>query len=130
MTKVPLNRITCTLRSDLVRTADALAAKLGRSRSWVIAEALRAYLTTQDEARSAPRVREPEPNAYAAEFEAARLDRLRSDLALTPEQRVRVAEELAATAPDDRRRVGVRFVAQFDSWEDYFEWKRRVGSLR
>lgn len=41
---MPLTRITVTLSFDLVRAADALAERLGRSRSRVVAEAVRSYV--------------------------------------------------------------------------------------
>ena len=50
--------------------------------------------------------REPALPSYevARAFEEASLSRLRSDLALTPEQRVHLAEELALAVPSGRRR--------------------------
>jgi len=57
-------------------------------------------------------------------FEEADLSRLRSDLALTPEQRVHLGEELARVAASARPRPRFRRVIQFDRYEDYLVWKR------
>lgn len=42
-----LVRATCTLPADVLKAADALAKRLDRSRSWVVAEALRRYVIPQ-----------------------------------------------------------------------------------
>lgn len=117
-----ITRVTVTLPSELLAAADARARQLDRSRSRVVAEALRTYL-------AAPMVREPIAPRYGrspgvGEF---RSQQIVADLALTPEQRVREAERTAREAELVRgfpRGRGVRF---FDRYEDYLEWKRREG---
>ncbi len=42
-----LLRITCTIPADVLKAADRLAKRLERSRSWVVAEALRRYVSRQ-----------------------------------------------------------------------------------
>lgn len=42
-----LVRVTCTLPADVLKAADGLAKRLDRSRSWVVAEALRRYVIPQ-----------------------------------------------------------------------------------
>ena len=42
-----LVRITCTIPAEVLEGADGLAKRLDRSRSWVVAEALRRYVTRQ-----------------------------------------------------------------------------------
>jgi len=128
-----LRRVTVTLPAEVVKAADALAASLDRSRSWVVAEALRRYAglprsdarTTDGTARGAA-VGEEAPPPYDARraFRAAELSRLETDLALTPEQRVRIAEELLRTVPAGRRRPRHHRVVQFESFEDYLDWKQ------
>lgn len=110
-----LTRVTCTIPADLVRRADALARQHARSRSWVLSEATRRYLARPSDA--------PETLGADAAFESARDARRRADLALTAEQRVAEAEQLADTGAAQRPRL--RQVALFDSFEDYFAWKRR-----
>src|SRR5512146_2706111 len=106
-------RVTVTLPSELLARADARAQQLDRSRSWVVAEAVRTYLATQV-------VREPAAPPYGrpqglGEYRSRQLE---ADLALTPEQRVREAERTAREAELARggpRGRGVRF---FDRYED------------
>lgn len=77
-------------------------------------------------AAAAPRVRESAGPPYEVRraFEEADLSRLRSDLALTPEQRVHLGEELARVSAAQRPRPRFRRVIQFDTYEDYLDWKR------
>jgi hypothetical protein len=118
-------RVTVTVPGDVLKAADALARRLDRSRSWLVAEALRRYA---ERARAEPRaaVREPAAPPYEVRqaFRAAELSRLEGDLALTPERRVQIAEELARTAPAGQARPRFRRVLQFESYEDYLDWKR------
>jgi len=77
-------------------------------------------------AASAARVPEPKGRPYEVRraFEEADLERLRSDLALTPEQRVHLGEELARVAAAARPRPRLQRVIQFERYEDYLDWKR------
>ena len=122
-------RVTVTVPADVLKAADAVAKSLDRSRSWVVAEAVRRYAELPPGDRPPAAVREPPAPPYALRraFREAELARLKSDLALTPERRVQVAEELARTAPSDRRQPRFRRVLQFDSYDDYLDWKRFAG---
>ncbi len=135
---MPLTRISITVPKDLVTAADRRARELDRSRSWVVAEALRAWLRGRERP---PSVREPEPVAYAArppetpvnvaaEVAAARRRHLAAELALPPAERLRRAEELARLARAARPRGRRAQVIGFDSYEDFYEWKkaRLVGA--
>lgn len=118
-------RVTVTIPVTVLKAADKLAKRERRSRSWVVSEALRSYVdASRRAAASAGRVAEPVVSPHTADFDAARLDRVQSDLALTPEERVRLAEELARTATIARPQPRVHQVLAFDSWEDYLSWKR------
>jgi len=80
--KKPYARIAITLPPDDLAAADRLAKAQDRSRSWIIAEAIRQYTAR--------------PGTGATRSEGLgpyRLDQLIRDLALTPERRVRVAED-------------------------------------
>jgi hypothetical protein len=126
MSKRALERVTCTLPRDLVKAADALAAREGRSRSWVVAEALRRYLgPARPTEAPAGAVREGAVHPYADQFEDARRQRRDADLALTPEQRILAAEELARVAAEANPRPRFHGVLAFDSWEDFQAWKRQ-----
>ena len=131
---MPLTRISITVPKDLVTAADRRARQLDRSRSWVVAEALRGWLGSGEEGagsgepKRTPLVREPGPAYAAAPYVAGlgayRLGQLSADLALTPEQRVREAERTAREAELVTGRRRVDQVLTFDRYEDYLEWKR------
>ena len=72
------------------------------------------------------RVGEPagQPHEVRRAFEEANLSRLRSDLALTPEQRVLLADRMLEDALAVRPRPNVHTIRAFDSWESYLAWKR------
>jgi len=119
---VPLTRISATIPDDLVREADRKAAELDRSRSWVLAEALRRYLAP-------PVVREPSAiYDVAAEIQAASDRRLVTELGLTPTERVRRAEALGRLA--SRAHPKRTQVIGFEDYADFYEWKqaRRIGA--
>lgn len=121
------SRISITLPRDVLVAADKRARALDRSRSWLIVEAVRAYLTT-----SPSQVREPAPAPYAATpgLGAQRLAQLQSDLRLTPDARVRAAEESARLGERVRgARPATHRLISFDRYEDYVEWKRKEHVL-
>jgi predicted transcriptional regulator len=114
-------RVTITVPADLVEAADRRARMLGRSRSWVLSEALRTYLGA-----GAVDTTVHEPAAfYAAGLGPSRRAQLQADLALTPEERVEAAEGMALVSTL-RRRTGARQqVLTFDRLEDFMAWERR-----
>ena len=117
----PLARITITVPPDALRKADAQARRSGRSRSWVISEALRLFLA---EPLSAPVVREPPSLPCTVGLGPQRTRQVEADLQLTPEQRVREAEEPARVADAVRPRPRFQQVVSFATLEDYFAWKK------
>jgi len=131
---MPYARISITLPRELVAAADQQARALDRSRSWLVADALRRYL--QDSAglpagatvQSGRAVHEALPSPYGVVSHGLgeyRLQQLQADLALTPEQRVFAAERTARVAEYTRPRSKGQRVLQFDRYEDYLEWKHR-----
>jgi ribbon-helix-helix CopG family protein len=125
---MPYKRISITLPKDVLEAADRRARALDRSRSWLIAEAVRAYV-----ASSLAQVREPSPAPYGVTSPGLgpqRLAQLKSDLRLTPEQRVRSGEESArlTTLVREARGPANRLIS-FDRYEDYVEWKRKEHIL-
>lgn len=54
MTKPPLERVTITIPQPLLAAADELAARLDRSRSWVLAEAVRRMVGAEEAPPPAP----------------------------------------------------------------------------
>lgn len=126
---MPLHRITITIAKSLVREVDRLARQLDRSRSWVVSDAVRRYVAAAVPAVSGERsVREPERRPYGvvSGLGPSRQTQLEADLTLTPEERVKAAEQTARVpdlvGPAPSRRDRILF---FDSYEDYLDWKRR-----
>jgi hypothetical protein len=112
-------RISITLPADLLAAADRRARDVARSRSWLIAEAIRAYLAAPTQ------VGEPAAR-YAAGLGPQRLAQLESDLRLTPEARVRAAEETARLGEVVRGPVRpAARILSFTSYEHYLDWKRK-----
>lgn len=114
-----LVRITITLPEDLLAAADARAKRVDRSRSWVVVEALRDGLTS-----GATAVREPVAAYAAREVADARRRHLATDLRLPPAERLQRAEELGRLARAAQRRGSRQQVIAFDSYEDYYEWRK------
>ncbi len=96
----------------------AVGASAGRGAS--------APSSTGQTAGAAPPVREPEGPPYEVRkaFDEARDALLDSDLKLTPEERVLLADRMLDDALAVRPRPNVHTVRAFDSWEDYLAWKR------
>lgn len=121
-------RITITLPPDLILAADRLAERLDRSRSWVVAEALRAHLAPDYEATAsltAVDAAEAPSTTYApAEVAQARRAHLRAEAALPPEERLRRAEELGRLAHLVHPRGPRKVIIIFDSYEDFYEWRK------
>jgi hypothetical protein len=118
-----LKRISITLPKDVLDAADRRARALDRSRSWVIVEAIRAYV-----AAPASQVRESAPPPYSVTSPGLgplRLAQLESDLRLTPERRVRAAEETARLGERVRGAGPSHRLLSFDRYEDYVTWKRK-----
>jgi len=114
-----LTRITITLPRDLLAAANARARRLNRSRSWVVVEALRAFVT-----REPTVVREPVAGYAVQEVADARRRHLATDLRLSPAERLRRAEELGRLARAAQRRRPRQQIIAFDSYEDYYEWRK------
>jgi ribbon-helix-helix CopG family protein len=125
-----LKRISITLPKDVLEAADRRAAALDRSRSWVVAQAIRAYVAAPPTAVT--RVHEPDAPAYAVQEVAEAWRRhLLTDLKRSPEERLRRGEALGKLARQSRPRRGARRqVVGFDSYEDFYEWKKasRAGA--
>jgi hypothetical protein len=99
----PYARIAITMPPETLAAADRLAHDADRSRSWVIAEAVRRFA--------------------AAGLGPSRTGQLSRDLRLTPEARVRAAEETTRVAELRQGRRRDRMLA-FDRYEDFLDWKR------
>ncbi len=122
-----MTRVTVTLPKELVKAADRRAREQERSRSWVIAEALRRYLGG---ATPTAAVREPSVHPYhPASLDELRLSQLQLDLALTPERRVLEAEETARLGERFRPGPRSRYVRFFATYPEYLNWLRLTGGF-
>jgi len=125
-------RIAITLPEKDLAAANRLARAQDRSRSWVIAEAVRRFVaqhaTGVPEGGAPSRVAEPvsaHPVASDAGLDRHRLAQLVSDMKLTPEERVLAAEETLRQAGPQRPRR--HHVLAFDRYEDFLDWKTFSG---
>ncbi len=127
MTKSKIERISITLPADLVRFADREAKRLGRPRSWVIAEALRgaAGLPLQAEASTVREQVRPPYGPIVPGLGEYRANQVKLDLALTPERRVRAAEGSVRLGEQAHPRAPRRTLIFFDRFEDYLAWKSK-----
>ncbi len=117
-----LERISITLPSGVLAAADREAKRLDRSRSWVVAEAVRRYVGAPAAVREAAAA----PYGITAPgLGSQRRAQLQADLALTPEQRVQEAEQTArdAEVARGRKRSAGRLLF-FDRFQDYIDWKQ------
>lgn len=118
-----MERVTVTVPRHLLLEADRVAAQLGRSRSWVLSEALRRMLDADGSAASRGAGKSEPAGADGAEAEAARISRLRKGLRLRPEERLLAAEELVQLGRMVRPQRWRRQILSFDSYEEYSQWK-------
>ena len=100
--------LSVSLPGEVRATLDAEARRQRRSRSFVVAEAIRAYLAQRDR----------------DVFTAARDRTLREGLALTPAERVRLAEQLWREFARGRTPTAP-WTASFDTFDEYEAWRRR-----
>ena len=99
--------LSISLPSDLRARLDAEAARERRSRSFVVAEAVREYLDRRDQGA----------------FDQARDRTLRDALALSPAERLRLSEELWRELARGRD-PAAGWTAAFDTFEEYERWRR------
>jgi len=120
-------RVTVTVPAAVLDAADRLAARLDRSRSWVVAEALRRLGEHPETPGGAAAVRETAtaPYSVASGLGPQRLAQLEADIRLTPEQRVHAAEADIETAVRFHRPPRVAQVIAFATYDDFLDWKRR-----
>ena len=117
----PFARIAITLPAPDLAAADRLATRYDRSRSWIIAEAVRRFVRADDDAAASV---VPPASQLPRGLGPSRLAQLRKDLALTPELRVREAEDtlrLSARHQSARRHL----LMTFDRYEDFLDWKHQ-----
>ena len=105
--------LSVSLPTELRATLDAEAQRQRRSRSFVVGEAIRAYITQRER----------------ESFTAARDRTLREGLALTPADRVRLSEQLWHDFARGRK-PAEPWTAAFETFDQYDSWRRRGGGER
>ncbi|MBK6486048.1 MAG: ribbon-helix-helix protein, CopG family [Gemmatimonadetes bacterium] len=108
----PFARIAITLPEETLAAADALAARHDRSRSWIVAEAVRQYAAA---ALHAP------AEAAPASLGPSRREQLSRDAALSPEAPVLAAAEVTPVGPELVPPAEPLAFAQVD---DFLDWQR------
>lgn len=103
----PATILSISLPADLRAELDAEAERSRRSRSFVVAEAVREYLGRRDR----------------QDFSEARERTLRQGLALSPSERLRLSEELWGELARGRE-VTAPWTAAFDTFDEYERWRR------
>jgi hypothetical protein len=127
---MPLARITITVPAAVIRQADRVARREGRSRSWVIADALRRqFADAGAEAARVPAPSESAPDLVEASARV-RTAHVGGELSLTPAERLARAEELGGIARERQGRGRREQVIAFDSYDDFYRWKaaRLIGA--
>ena len=130
----PYSRIAITLPKADLAAADKLARAQDRPRSWIIAEAIRRFVVASAPQRAPSPAGPPAKSAERDPVQPApglgesRLAQLTRDLALTPEARVRAAEETLRLT-DRIRRPKAQHVIAFDRYLDYIDWQRTRDRL-
>lgn len=99
--------LSVSLPAEVRATLDAEARRQRRSRSFVVAEAVRDYVARQQ----------------SRAFDAARDRTLAEGLALAPAERIHQAEALWRELARGRR-VTRPWVASFDTFDEYEAWRR------
>lgn len=112
--KLPYARIAVTLPPETLRAADALAARHDRSRSWIVAEAIRRYVLEEERGGA--------PGSAAGALDASRLEQLRRDLALPIETRAGEGEGIAVVGKRPGKPSEPKVFATYD---DFDAWRRR-----
>ncbi len=105
----PFARIAITLPQADLDAADRLAAETDRSRSWIVAEALRCYVASR--------------NSLSG-LGASRREQLRRDLALTPLERIRASDEGVHIVESGQMVTRPAEPLYFASFEDFRTWRR------
>ena len=124
-----LARISITLPRDVLAAADRRAKELDRSRSWVVAEAVRAYVVKPGVVRE-PGIEYGRPAEATLAVAEARQRHLLADLGQSPAERLRQAGDLVSLAWQGHGRRQRAQVIGFDTYEDFYKWKkaRRAGA--
>jgi metal-responsive CopG/Arc/MetJ family transcriptional regulator len=107
---MPHERIAITLPPEDLAAADRLAKAQDRSRSWIIAEAIRRYAAEMD-------------SRDTTALDKSRRVQLQRDLTLTAEARIRASEEIATAQPRTNRQL--EQPRTFRNYAEFERWRRK-----
>lgn len=111
-------RIAITLPPETLRAADELAAQQDRSRSWIIAEAIRQYAASQSLGANV---------GYS--LGPSRFEQLQRDASLSAQERVLIAEETLSQSAVANRNGTQDIARSFSSFDEFLAWQR-AGAKR
>jgi predicted transcriptional regulator len=111
--RAPYAKIAITLPQEDLAAADRLAAAQDRSRSWIIAEAIRQYVANASRS-----------TASGVELDPSRREQLRRDLALSPQQRIEAGEEALRMVGHVRAAAPAPVPMSFASFDAFLAWMR------
>ena len=114
----PFARIAITLPQAELEAADRLASEADRSRSWIVAEALRCYVASR------------KATGEETGLGASRREQLRRDLALTPLERILASEEGVHIVESEQPLTRAEEPLHFASFDDFLSWRRRRDASR
>ena len=103
-------KIAVSLPRDDLAAADRLARAQDRSRSWIVAEAIRKYVAEQE-------------RESAHELGSSRAEQVKRDLQLTATERIREADELSVLSVASSRPI--EQPRTFRTYDAFSEWRRR-----
>ncbi len=106
-------RAAITIPPDDLAAADRLAAAQDRSRSWIVAEAVRQYVARSDR---------------SSEIGASRRTQVARDLQLTAEARIRDAEEREVQAVDPDLGRALETPLRFATYDEFAAWRRTTSN--
>jgi len=114
-------RISITLPQEDLDAADRLAAAQDRSRSWIVAEAIRRYAAEEAQGYSTP-----------SDMGASRRIQIARDLARTASERIREAENDSVVAVDPVQPLATERSASpsieqprhFATYDDFVAWRQ------
>jgi Ribbon-helix-helix protein, copG family len=104
-------KIAITLPPEDLAEADRLATEQDRSRSWIIAEALRQYVARSTGHRA------------SSDLDPSRTAQLRRDLLLSPQERIEAADQ-ALRIVGDGRASAAQEPLTFPTFDAFLEWNR------
>lgn len=102
-------KIAITLPPVDLAAADRLARVMDRSRSWIVAEAVRRYVVEQEQLADAP-------------LDVTRRVQLARDMSLSAEARVLEAEEIAVVPAIDAQQFDSPRI--FRTFDEFTAWRR------